>query len=76
MGRKSSLTIFNELQMNPGRYMTKQCSQLNRKRLFSGKRKSSEVVKKRRKELRGMKKVKQDNQETTEGITYDPGEFV
>jgi len=75
IGRKSSVLIFENLGMIPGRYMTKGCSTINRKRLYFTNKKSDEVVRKRRKIIRAQKKRKMDSQEQTEGTVYGPGEF-
>ena len=61
--------------MIPGRYMTKQCSNLNRKRLFHSNYKSSEKARKRRKILRGAVKSGMDINEQTEGNIYEAGGF-
>ena len=76
IGMKSSILIFDQLKMQPGRFMVKQCSMINRKRLFSSFYKSSEPVKKRRKIIRGLKKSKMDKHEKDEGTVYEAGGFV
>ena len=62
--------------MIPGRYMTKQCSNINRKRLFHSNYKSSEKARKRRKILRGAVKSGMDINEQTEGNIYEAGGFL
>ena len=75
IGKKSSILIFENLGMIPGRYMTKGCSTINRKRLYFANKKSDEVVRKRRMIIRAQKKSKMDSHEQTEGTVYGPGEF-
>ena len=75
IGQKSSLLIYEKLKMIPGRYMTKQCSNINRKRLFHSNYKSSEKARKRRKILRGAVKSGMDINEQTEGNIYEAGGF-
>ena len=75
IGMKSTVMIFDKLKMTPGRYMTKQCSNLNRKRVLSSLYKSSDTVRKRRKILRGAKKSKMDQNEHVEGKVYEAGGF-
>ena len=61
--------------MVPGRYMTKHCDNLNRKRLFNSKYKSSDKALKRRKLLLGRKKSRMDKHEEVEGTLYEAGAF-
>lgn len=75
IGRKSSVLIFEQLGMIPGRYMTKQCDSLNRKRLLSSFDKTSDKARKRRKILRGKEKSRKDKNEETEGTVYESGAF-
>ena len=75
MGKKSSILIYEKLSMVPGRYMTKHCSSINKKRLFNANYKGSNKVCKRRKVLRGQKKSTMDKQENLEGEIYAPGAF-
>ena len=76
IGMKSSLLIYEMMQMVPGRYTTKQCSNLNQKRLSRSMYKSSEPVRKRRKILRGAVKSRMDKNEHVEGNVYEAGGFV
>ena len=62
--------------MTTGRYMTKQCSEFNRKRLFRSVYKSSDRVRKRCKILRGAVKSGIDINEENEGKIYEAGGFV
>jgi hypothetical protein len=75
IGKKSSVLIFEKLQMIPGRYMTKQCSNINRKRLFNSEYKSRDESKKQRKIQRGAINTGKDINEHTEGSIYEPGGF-
>jgi len=57
--------------------MTKQCSNLNRKRLFRSSYGAKENDKKRRKILRGLKKqVWTDEPDEIEGEVYKAGEYL
>ena len=76
IGKQSSIRIFKQLNMEPGRYMTKQCSSLNRKRLFRSSYGAKESVKKRRKIIRGLKKTGMDQTDEIEGEVYKAGEYV
>jgi hypothetical protein len=73
---KSSIMIYEKMQMVPGRYTTKQCANLNQKRLSCSTYKSSEPVRKRRKILRGAVKSRMDINEHVEGNVYEAGGFV
>ena len=75
IGKKSSVHLFEKLNMIPGRYLTKQCANINRKRLFGSVYKASDDARKRRKILRGAKKSRMDKNEATEGTLYEPGGF-
>ena len=61
--------------MIPGRYLTKQCANINRKRLFASEYKASDDARKRRKILRGATKSRMDKNEATEGTLYETGGF-
>ena len=61
--------------MIPGRYMTKSCCEINRKRLYFANKKSDEEARKRRKIIRAKRKSKIDSPEQSEGTVYGPGEF-
>ena len=74
IGKKSSVHLFEKLSMIPGRYLTKQCANINRKRLFGSEYKASDDARKRRKILRVAKKSRMDKNEATDG-TYEPGGF-
>jgi hypothetical protein len=76
IGMKSSIMIYEKMQMVPGRYTTKQCANLNQKRLSCSTYKSSEPVRKRRKILRGAVKSRMDINEHVEGNVYEAGGFV
>lgn len=75
IGRKSTVLIYELLEIIPGRYTTKQCDMLNRKRLFSSLYKTSDKARKRRKVLRGKEKSKKDKNEEAEGTIYESGAF-
>jgi len=75
IGRKASVLVFEKLSMIPGRYCTKGCSDINRKRLFTASYKSQEIAKKRRKIIRVQSKSKSDKIEEKEGSLYEPGAF-
>ena len=75
IGRKSSCLIMEKLGMVPGRYMTKLCQNINQKRLYFSKQKSTEKARKRRKIIRGLKKANMDAIEETEGVVYEAGAF-
>lgn len=75
IGMKSSILVFEKLKMVPGRYMTKQCSNLNLRRLSRSLYKKSEPVRKRRKMLRGAVKSGMDINEHVEGKVYEAGGF-
>jgi hypothetical protein len=75
IGRKASVLIFEKLSMIPGRYCTKGCANINRKRLFNSSYKNKESSKKRRKVIRGQSKSKSDKTEQKEGSLYEPGAF-
>ena len=75
IGKKSSILIFEKLGMVPGRYMVKNCTIINRKRLFNAKYKSSEQVRLRRKKLGGTKKSALDKVGDKEGSMYASGAF-
>ena len=75
IGKKSSCLIYEKLGMIPGRYTTKHCANLNRKRLYFAKYKSKDIAKKRRKVIRGLKKSAQDKNEEKEGTVYEAGYF-
>lgn len=75
IGRKASVLVFEKLSMIPGRYCTKGCSDINRKRLFTASYKSQEIAKKRRKIIRVQSKSKSDKIEEKEGSLYEPGTF-
>ena len=67
IGKKSSVLVFERMGMIPGKYMTKGCSTLNRKRLYFADKKSDEQIRKRRKIIRAKKKGKMDSQKEAEG---------
>lgn len=75
VGKKSSVLIFEKLGMVPGRYMTKGCTSINRKRLYFARKKWDENARKRRKIIRAKRKSKMDSLEQAEGTVYGPGEF-
>lgn len=75
IGRKSSCLMMERLGMIPGRYTTKQCKNINKKRLYHSQYKSTEKARKRRKIIRGLKKSAMDKFEQTEGQVYEAGAF-
>ena len=75
IGKKSSVLIFEKLNMIPGRYLTKQCANINRKRLFASEYKASDDARKKRKILSGTTKSRMVKNEATEGTLYEAGGF-
>jgi hypothetical protein len=75
IGKRSYILIYQRLGMIPGRYMTKQCSEINKKRLYFGTLKSNVEVCKRRKVISVHKKSAIDKSENIEGTLYEPGVF-
>ena len=75
IGRKSSCLIFETLGMIPGRYTTKHCANMNRKRLYFANYKSTDKACKRRKVIRGKRKSVMDHLEDKEGTVYEAGAF-
>ena len=75
IGRKASVLLYDKLDLIPGRYTVKGCSMKNKKRLFNAGYKNKEVVKTRRKIIRGKKTQKNDKNLGKEGTVYGAGEF-
>ena len=75
IGRKASLDILGELNVQPGTYTKIMCQNINEKRKSSSQYKASSPIKKRRKVIRGQKKHMQDKNIEKEGVTYEAGGY-
>ena len=76
IGRKASVLIYEKMMMIPGKHFLKGCKEKNRKRLFHLNYKNSATSKKRRKVIRGQKKLAADNAKKKEGTVYKAEEFL
>ena len=70
IGREILWLVYEKLGIIPGRYTTKQCQNLNQKRLYHAKYKSSESARKR-----GIKKSTMDKHKDEEEIVYEAAAF-
>ena len=75
IGRKASISVFEKLNMLPGRFTLKGCSVQNKKRLFRSQYRNKESSKIRRKVIRGKKKSQDDKNTDKEGTLYAAGSF-
>lgn len=74
-GEKAALDTMKLLNVNPGYYMTKSCSKVNKKRIRQSAYKMSSPQKKRRAILRHSKKKGNDKITEEEGTVYEAGGF-
>lgn len=72
-GNVSILKHFEKLGINPGRFTSSAVGVTNRKRIYLSDLKSAEKAKKRRKQLRSLKKGFEDKNEEQEGNVYESG---
>ena len=75
IGRKASISVFEKLNMLPGRFTLKGCSVQNKKRLFRSQYRNKESSKIRRKVIRGKNKSQDDKNTDKEGTLYAAGSF-
>ena len=72
-GAKTSLDVFNLLNIEPGLYMTRMCNRINLDRKRNSAYRMSVPAKKRRKVVHHDKQKKQDFNINAEGTTYESG---
>lgn len=75
IGRKSSVLLYEKLNMIPGVYTLNGCSNLNKRRISVAEYKNSERTKLQRKIIRGKRYHVQDCHEQSEGKVYEAGGF-
>ena len=75
-GNVATLEIFDEIGIERGSFTILGCHDDNQKRIENSQRKSSDIYRGRRSELRGSKKRKKDKDEVKEGKTYGAGQFT
>ena len=74
-GKKAALDIMELLKIDPGYYMTKCCSSVNRRRKSSSIHRVSEPQKKSLKGVASFQKKKQDKNIEPEGTSCEKGSF-
>ena len=75
IGKKTSVLIYEKINLIPGKFTLQGFDKINRKRLLASKYKEMDSTKKRRKIRRGKAKQKDDKNESKEGQTYKAGAF-
>lgn len=75
MGMKSSVQIYEKLQMIPGAFTLRGCKSLNARRLWFAQYKAKQQNKVRRQLSRGKKLEKNDSLIESGPILYEPGGF-
>ena len=76
IGRKASVLVLEKLGLIPGKYLVDGCRKINQKRIYLAEYKSKDTSKKRRKVIRGNKKLKSDSLKRIEGgKLYKTGAF-
>ena len=76
IGSKASILTLEKLNIVPGRYTLKGCSNQNKRCLFLAGYKNRSPTKRRRKVIRVKKKRSKEDKDTeTEGKLYEPGGF-
>ena len=76
VGNIASLQVYDEIGIERGCYTILGCSENNNERINNSLRKSSELYKSRRRQLRGLCKRKGDKDQSQEGVTYCAGKFT
>ena len=74
-GGSGLLVVFQKLGINPGYYTVAGLKKNDIKRIKESNRKASDIEKKRRKKLRGIRKGFDDKNALEEGETYSSGAF-
>ena len=75
MGAKTVLDLYESLKIPSGKYTLEGCRSLDADRVCAAEYKLTEVVRNRRRVLRGSKKKKEDKKQQAEGLTYAAGAF-
>ena len=75
MGTEAVKQILRKLGIEPGRFTSKHCSDLDNSRIYYAEYQKKESSKLARKKLRSKRKSKDDKNKEKEGETYAPGKF-
>ena len=76
VGNIASLQVYDEIGIERGSYTILGWSENNNERINNSLRKSSELYKSRRRQLRGLCKRKGDKDQSRGGVTYCAGKFT
>ena len=74
-GARATISVLQQLGLEPGHYSQKICNELDASRIYSSEYREKESSKLRRKKLRGKRKAKGDKYQEKEGETYGAGQF-
>ena len=71
IGAEAAVSIFKELNLDPGKYFLKGMRKINNEQIAKADFKAKEVNKKQRKNMRGLKKKKGDKLKQKEGTNQE-----